>query len=108
MKLVLTKNYIEGIHHYPEATGREEFLKHPHRHIFHIECRFEVTGSNREIEIFNQQFKIDEYFSHLYGIPANFGAMSCEMIAEQIVQDFNKCQYVKITEDGEGGAVIYR
>jgi hypothetical protein len=105
---VITKNYIEGFHNYPEAAGSVDFLKHKHRHIFHVECGFEVTDNNREVEIFTRQFEIGDYFAHVFGVPARFGTMSCEMIAERILSDFQNrnIQYVKVLEDGEGGAVI--
>jgi hypothetical protein len=107
---VITKNYIEGFHCYPDASDSVEFLKHPHRHVFHVECGFEVTDNNREVEIFTRQFEIDKYFAHIYGVPAKFGNMSCEMIAERILSDFKhrNIQYVKVLEDGEGGAVVQR
>jgi hypothetical protein len=103
---VITKNYIEGFHCYPEASGRVDFLKHRHRHVFHVECGFEVTDSNREIEIFTQQFQIDEYFARIFGVPAQFGNMSCEMIAQSVMTAFKNCSYVKVLEDGEGGATV--
>jgi hypothetical protein len=78
--------------------------------MFHIECGFTVTDSNREIEIFTMQFEIEEYFAHIAGCPARFGAMSCEMIAGRMLEDFRSrnIEYVKILEDGEGGAIVQR
>ena len=109
-KTVITKNHVEGFHNYPDAPKDVSFLAHNHRHVFHVECGFEVSHGNREIEIFNMQFQIDEYFAHLYGVPAKFCAMSCEMIAEKMLCDFahHNCVYVKVTEDGEGGAIVQR
>jgi hypothetical protein len=106
--IIITKNRIEGFHCYPKAAGSVEFLQHKHRHVFHVECGFEVTDTNREIEIFTQQFQIDEYFAHLFGVPAQFGNMSCEMIAQGLVKAFKNCNYVKVLEDGEGGAIVQR
>ncbi|MDR2039210.1 MAG: hypothetical protein LBQ60_14910 [Bacteroidales bacterium] len=104
--MAITKNRIEGFHYYPEASGNVSFLRYSHRHIFHVECGFGVTGANREIEIFTRQFQIAEYFAHIYGVPAQFGGMSCEMIAQSLFKAFKECSYVKITEDGEGGAIV--
>jgi hypothetical protein len=107
---VITKNYIEGFHNYPEATGHVEFLKYKHRHIFHVECGFYVANNNREIEIFTQQFEINEYFAHIFGVPAQFRNMSCEMIAKKVLVDFQykNIHYVKVSEDGQGGAIVQR
>jgi Zn ribbon nucleic-acid-binding protein len=105
---VITKNYIEGFHCYPDAPEMVDFLRYKHRHVFCIECGFQVTDSDREIEIFMQQFQIGEYFAHRFGRPAQFGNMSCEMIAEGVIEAFNHCIYVKVLEDKEGGAIVQR
>jgi hypothetical protein len=59
------------------------------------------------VEIFIQQDKIQRFFATNYGVPCDFGAMSCEMIAKAVITHFN-CSYVKVTEDGEGGAIVQR
>lgn len=105
--MIITKNKIEGFHFYSEAPKNVSFLKNNHRHIFYIECRFEVKNLNREIEIFTQQKSIESYIKNQYGIPAQFEGLSCEMIAVELLKEFN-CSYVKVLEDGEGGAVIQR
>jgi hypothetical protein len=105
---VITKNYIEGFHNYPEAGEDVAFLRYKHRHMFHVECGFEVTDSNREVEIFERQFQIYEYFAHIFGVPAQLGNMSCEMIAQRIIGNFANCIYAKVLEDGEGGAIVQR
>jgi hypothetical protein len=105
---VITKNRVEGFHRYPEASGNVAFLRCRHRHVFHVECGFEVDGHNREIEIFTRQFQIEEFFAHVFGVPAQFGNMSCEMIARKVMEAFGDCGYAKILEDGEGGAAVQR
>lgn len=102
---VITKNYTEGFHCYPEALGDISFLSDRHRHIFHIECGFLVSNLNREVEIFTKQKEIENYIKSRYGYPAEFKQMSCEMIAIELYVQFN-CVYVKVSEDGEGGAVV--
>jgi len=104
---VITKNKVEGFHFYLEASGSVSFLKERHRHIFSVECRFEVSDLNREIEIFSQQADIESYIKNKYGYPAEFNQISCEMIAYELLLKFN-CSYVKVLEDGEGGAVVQR
>lgn len=107
-KYVITHNVVEGFHHYPKPPYDVGFLKHEHRHRFVIRCKFGVTDSNREIEIFIQENEIALEIERYYGNPAKFGAMSCEMIAEWLLDKFPKCEEVEVLEDGYGGAVIQR
>lgn len=103
-KYVITHNRIEGLHYWKNAPPIVEYLKNEHRHVFHIRCEFAVKNSDREIEIFIQENKIRNYIKEKYGEPALFGQMSCEMIAEEIMQYFPKCKACEVLEDGFGGA----
>lgn len=107
-KRVVTHNSIEGYHHYPDPPKEVSFLQYPHRHIFEIRCHFKVTNSNREVEIFIQQNAIDMTIRRHFGKPAEFGYMSCEMIGEWILNEFDDCVEVEVLEDGHGGAIIQR
>jgi len=105
---VTTINEIEGLHYYPDAPDNVSFLRHPHRHIFHVECRFKVSHDNREIEIFTQEEEITRYLTERFGNPCMFGRMSCEMIAVDIINAFPETLECKVTEDGKGGAIVQR
>lgn len=105
---VITKNFIEGIHYWIGAKDEVNFLQYPHRHIFHITCKFEVEEKDRQIEIIKKQHDIDCYITKKYGFPAMFNEMSCEMIAEEILMNFEKCFYCEVLEDGFGGASVER
>lgn len=105
---IITKNEIEGIHSWNDAKAPVEYLKYPHRHVFFIKCKFKVTHSDRDIEIIKQQDKIENYFMDTYGKPALFRGKSCEMIAEEIVNYFEKCVSCEVLEDGFGGAEVSR
>lgn len=108
-KYVKTVNQIEGVHYWKDATGAEEYLKHKHRHVFGITCWFRVLDSDREIEIIQQQYRVQTFIEGRHGLfPAEFGNMSCEMIAEEIMLWFDKCECCEVTEDGFGGAMIRR
>ena len=50
----------EGIHCYPDAPAGVEFLKHPHRHMFHFKATVSVEHNDRDIEFI--LFKRDEIF----------------------------------------------
>ena len=80
------------------------FLKHPHRHLFYIEIEKAVAHSDRDIEIimFKQQVYnyIDAKYNH------QFGSKSCEMLAEELLIQFD-CHCVSVKEDNENGAKVY-
>lgn len=105
MILVLTKNDVEGYHKWKDAPSEVSFLRSRHRHIFEIYCQFEVTHEEREIEIIMQQWEIEKYLHTKYGSPCEFGVMSCESIAREILEQFDAYE-VKVLEDGAGGAVV--
>lgn len=104
-RYILTHNEIEGFHCYPNAPQICDFLSHRHRHIFVIECLFEVSHNEREIEIITQQNKIENYLKSKYGNPCEFCDMSCESIAEELMQKY-KTHSVTVKEDNYGGATL--
>lgn len=50
-RYVLTHNEVEGFHYYPCAPEECNFLSSIHRHVFVIDCTFEVAHNEREIEM---------------------------------------------------------
>jgi hypothetical protein len=107
-KCIVTCNSVEGYHRWPGAPKCLDFLFQRHRHVFKIQCRFEVTDGDREIEIFTQQQEIQRAIHDNFGAPAEFGAMSCEYIAQWLYDLYPACVYCEVLEDGFGGAVVYR
>lgn len=107
-KIVILDFEIEGFHNYPTPPKQVEFLKYPHRHIFQVKVGLKVTDSDREREIFIEQDNLKHYLGEAYGVPCDFGSMSCELIAEEILtfaQD-DGCVWVEVLEDGKGGARV--
>lgn len=103
--VVITNNVVEGFHQYKDAPSQVSFLRNPHRHLFMIECTFQVSHQDREIEIFIMQNKIDRFLRNTYGTPCIFGGMSCEHIAQAIIEHLidDGCVSVIVREDGLGG-----
>lgn len=96
---------VEGTHCWPECPFEEvKFLKHPHRHLFKIKAIKEVTHDDRQIEIIMLKRKILE---HLAVYRGDFGHMSCEMIAGQLLHYMN-LSFCEVLEDGENGAQVIR
>lgn len=111
-KTVILHLKVPGIHNWikaEEVIGKEvSFLKHPHRHIFVIEMGISVKDSDREVEIFCKELEVKKYLYNKYSNEYEtlaFGGMSCEMIAEELLTEFN-ANWVEVREDGFGGARV--
>lgn len=102
---VITHNLIEGYHRWKDAPEAVDFLRQRHRHVFHIRCWFEVSHKDREIEIIMTQWRIEDFLKGRYGSVCEFGEMSCEAIATEIMEYFD-AEKVEVLEDGFGGASI--
>tara|TARA_R100000805_G_C3589111_1_gene91365 strand:+ start:82 stop:405 length:324 start_codon:yes stop_codon:yes gene_type:complete len=101
---IIVNLQYEAIHYWPNCNIKEvEFLKHPHRHIFHICCKKEVTHNDRDIEIIKLKREILFYLNEEY--QGNFVSRSCEMIAEELMIIF-KLNYCRVLEDNENGAEV--
>jgi hypothetical protein len=100
---------MEGFHRWDGAFEEVIFLSQDHRHIFHFELEAPVGHDDRDIEIILFKRKVQRILIDRYGDGdgvLQFGSKSCEMIAKEILMAF-ECDRVKVTEDGENGAVIY-
>jgi hypothetical protein len=95
---------FEGAHRWPEATRDVEFLKHTHRHVFHIEARKKVTDPNREIEVITLKRAISGHLECSYP-EGDLGTLSCEQLAMELIESFS-LSYCEVLEDGENGAAI--
>ena len=102
-RIVITLQY-EATHNWPGCDIEGVmFLKHEHRHIFHITCKKVVLDDDRAIEIIRFKHDVTQYLTEHYG--KKFGSKSCEMIARELMNVFllDECQ---VLEDGENGADI--
>ena len=104
---VFCRFQFEATHSCPSEVCPEElpFLCHEHRHIFHVRCVAPVKHDNRDIEFIKMKHDISNYccarFEH-----KNIGNMSCEQIAEQLINFFPYLSRVTVSEDGENGATV--
>jgi hypothetical protein len=116
---IIVRTQFEGVHCYPEAPEGVEFLRVPHRHIFHVEAEIETFHDDRELEFILVKREIDKFLA----ISDNIGRTSCEQIAKR-VSAFIKASYplpgktqededgctrkvnVKVFEDNENGAFV--
>lgn len=99
----------EGIHMYPDAPEGVEFLRNPHRHIFHFRVELEVFHDDRDVEFI--LFKRELEAQYAEGI-MQLDYKSCEMIAEELYEYISE-EYpgrdivINVSEDGENGCTCY-
>lgn len=98
----------EGVHRYPDAPKGVEFLKHPHRHIFHFYVTLEVFHNDRDVEFILFKRDLELLFKADIMQADN---KSCEMLAEDLL-DYIEVNYpgrfvqVEVYEDDENGAIL--
>jgi len=92
-------------HYWPDVDPmcEERYLRHEHRHVFHITAKKQVQHDDRDIEIIAFKSTIKQFLRQQYG--GSFGSMSCEMIARALMREFG-LSYCQVLEDGENGAEI--
>ncbi len=98
----------EGIHKYPDAPDEVDFLRYPHRHMFHFKVEIEVDHDDRDIEFFI--FK--RWLESLYQDNVlQLDYKSCEMMADDLAKKI-KDKYpgrrlaIDVSEDGENGCHV--
>ena len=96
----------EGIHCYPNAPAGVEFLKHPHRHIFHFRVEIEVFHDDRDIEFILLKREREALYSDG---TLELDYKSCEMFADElaefILETYSDRELViTVSEDNENGA----
>lgn len=106
---------VEGFHNYPDASKNHgdlvKFLEQSHRHIFKFNCKKRVNHDNRDEEFILLRRKVKRYINQNFPVFEShcecydFGSMSCEMIAKQLLKEFD-FDSVEVSEDGENYAVV--
>ena len=103
---------VEGVHAWYDCPLPEvEFLSNDHRHIFHIKAYKSVNHSDRDVEFIQLKHAIQEYLRQKYwrdDIRIHyFGAKSCEMLAIELIDEFDliRCE---VNEDNENGSIVTR
>jgi len=104
-KLVFAKVLFEATHNWPGCNIEEvSYLKHEHRHVFHITAYAEVNHDDRDIEFIVLKHRIQEYL--LFNFPEHkLGSTSCEMLADRLINAFQLSKCI-VSEDGENGVEI--
>lgn len=96
----------EGIHCYPDAPPGVEFLKHPHRHMFHFRVTVQVFHDDRDIEFILLKRELENLFDDG---TLQLDYKSCEMLSDELA-DYVLTNYpnrkvtIEVSEDGENGS----
>jgi hypothetical protein len=99
----------EGIHKYPDAPKGVEFLRHPHRHIFHFRVELEVMHDDRDVEFILFKRELENLYSNDI---LQLDYKSCEMMADDLAS-YIQLNYpdrdliISVSEDNENGAKCY-
>jgi hypothetical protein len=109
---VIVRLQVDGMHNFPKAAElfpEVAFLAERHRHIFHIELKKEVFHDDRDVEFIMFKKDVTDFLKQMYYKPETrtheFGPMSCEMIARQLLNQFS-CVSATVWEDLENGAIV--
>lgn len=110
MRTVIVAFEIEGFHNYPDAPVEVGFLADRHRHTFKVKAAYQVSHLNRDREIFLCRDEVKSYLIEAYGSPCEFGAMSCEMIASEVINfgADDGMVWCEVWEEETGGARVER
>jgi hypothetical protein len=93
-----------GLHFWRDAKGKVAYLRHSHRHRFHVKVGKLVTGLDREIEFITLQEQVEDFVRQHY--ERKLYKKSCEMMAKEIMDRFD-LDYCSVSEDNENGAVVW-
>lgn len=106
---------VEGLHCWPEAPDRRGYLRHPHRHLFHITAVLDVTGEHHAVEFHDLADQLHQLATQLaspYHPDArvlDFGPTSCEVIANHVAAGLQQAGHsprsVTVSEDREHAAI---
>ena len=108
-KFIFVTFQKEGIHCYPDAPEGVEFLRHPHRHMFHFRVEIRVWHNDRDIEFILLKRELEA----LYGDDIlQLDYKSCEMMSNDLAAYLQETYpgrdiKIEVSEDGENGAVSY-
>lgn len=109
--IVFCSLQIPGIHRWKTCSlDTVKYLKDFHRHMFWIRCYKSVNHDDRDVEFIDLKNQVYEFLLNEYWDSDTkccmLKDMSCEMIATQLIEQFNLVQ-CEVSEDGENGAIVY-
>lgn len=103
---IFVQSSFDGLHHWPEAPEEVSFLRSMHRHQFQVRATFAVEHADRELEFFILKARLNKQLEELAKCLRKNPAMSCEMMAEYLLQRLAPAVEIEVSEDGENGAIV--
>jgi len=104
-KTIVVRTSFEAVHAWPKCPFPSvQFLKWPHRHIFHVEARAEIK-EDRGIEFIILKRSLEAFISEKYK-GKDLGVKSCEVMGEEVLAFFPELNYISIFEDNENGSIV--
>lgn len=101
---VIARFTFEGVHSWPDCPegGPTPYLRHPHRHLFHVEAVKPVAHDERDVEFIALRRHMLAFCEVQLVGPHH---LSCESMARQLLGTFglSRCS---VSEDGENGAEV--
>lgn len=102
--VVVTARFV-GFHKWVDAPDQYDYLRNFHRHEFHVDVQYAVEDLNREVEFCDLKARLHEHLQKTYQ-DKQF-ELSCEQLAHALMDHFGpRTKLVKVSEDGENGAVV--
>lgn len=102
-----------GVVNFASTLGDVQYLAHPHRHRFFFKTYVgNLAHTDRAVEFINLSHQIEKFIHAQF--PADehgvrfIGAMSCEMLGELILDNFDFITAVNVSEDNENGSIVRR
>lgn len=114
---ITARAMVAGIHHWPKAPSRRNYLQYPHRHQFHISATVVMAHDDRDVE-FHDLAELLWATLKSQGEPyhgetelVNFGAQSCEVLAREVLEVLTSqglaVMSVTVSEDNENDGTVY-
>ena len=112
--LIVVRTQFSAIHAWKDCPIEEvSFLRNPHRHMFFVELKCQVTHANRQLEFFVVKKKLERCVDSYRD--QDIGSRSCEMLAVNIAaameNELNPKKdngrtviFCSVFEDNENGA----
>lgn len=109
MQIIVTTQFI-AMHCWPDAPYFLEFLRHPHRHTFHVKVGIGVDHACRHREFFIEKGKVDHLLSEFIKLRKEHHAenFSCEEVALYLLHNIEYATWAEVWEDNENGARVER
>ncbi len=104
---IVVRLQFEGVHYWPDAPldKPEHYLRHAHRHVFHVEAVKRVTHEERDIEIIAFKREMLAFCEERFGKGTGAHPFSCETLARILLEEFG-LQRCSVLEDNENGAEV--